>query len=167
MRGELVESGYVNADDEQIALTYADEGEPDQLLFAFTTSDLFTGDPVDGLELHADAPMIITFVVPSCSVCIGEAPKLAAAAEANPQVNFVMVHSFGTIDQFLAYTDNSDLSQENTVHIVDVDGALWERFGVVSQPSTVLVDHEGRVSSARGALGDDGLLRAVQTVGDL
>lgn len=43
------------------------------------------------------------------------------------------------------------------VHLVDDDGTLWERFGIVTQPSWVFVDDGGAAASEVGALGRDGL----------
>ncbi len=165
VRGELVESGA--EDDESSAeLTFSDGSDRQATLFDFTAPDLYTGAPVDGNDMRDNAPLIMTFVVPSCPICVTEAPKLANAAEANPGVNFVVVHSFGEVDDFFEYTNAADLTHENTIHVVDVDGTLWERFGIEAQPSSILVDDAGRVSSTRGALGDDGLLRALGTVSD-
>lgn len=166
-RGELLESG-VEPGSTEVELLFADDdgdgAETDADLFGFTAPDLTSGYPVVGAELYENAPTIVTFVVPSCPVCVTEAPKLSAAAEAHPEVNFLFVHSFGEVSEFVEYADGYELSHENTVHVVDIDGILWERFGLVSQPSTVLVDHTGAVSSSVGALGDDGLLRAISTV---
>lgn len=164
VRGELVETQVDQVPSDRVELTFADPGDREEALFAFTAPELFTGTRIDGLDLHNDAPLVMTFVVPSCAVCVVEAPKLASAAEANGGVNFVVVHSFGEVDGFLEYADQYNLSSENTIHLVDIDGTLWDRFGIYSQPSSILVDESGRVTSSRGALGDDGLLRAISTV---
>lgn len=167
VRGELVESGITaDGENDAVELSFVSEAEAEAMLFDFSASELFTGSSVDGQELLQNAPLIVTFVVPSCPVCVAEAPKLGAAAEANAHVNFVVVHSFGELEDFRSYTNTTDLSQENILHIVDTDGVLWERFGIISQPSSVLIDGQGRVTNSRGALGDDGLLRAVATVSD-
>lgn len=168
VRGELEESGQP-IDEAPTELAF--EGEPEvadlegtQVNFAFRAPELYTGDMVEGAELFADAPLIMVFAVPSCDVCHVEGPKLARAAEIHPEINYVVVHSFGTTDEYLDYIDNSGLIQENVLHLVDAEGVLWERFGVVSQPSSVLVDTDGLVTTSRGALGDDGLARAAAQV---
>ena len=76
----------------------------------------------------------------------------------------MVVHSFGDRESYLDYNDNSALGQENVIHVVDHQGLLWDQFGVSSQPSTVLIDSEGQLSSSRGALQDDGLARAAEYV---
>ena len=168
VRGELEESGRP-VDDAPTELAF--EGDPEaaglegtQVNFAFRAPELYTGDMIEGAELFADAPMIMVFAVPSCDVCHIEGPKLARAAEIHPEINYVVVHSFGTTDEYLDYIDNAGLIQENVLHLVDGEGVLWERFGVVSQPSSVLVDADGLVTTSRGALGDDGLARAAAQV---
>lgn len=132
--------------------------------FAFEAPELYGNAVVSGAELYQNSPAIITFVSPTCPVCVEEGPKLANAAEDNPDINYVVVHSFGDREMYLDYNDASALGQENVIHIVDHDGVLWDRFGVSAQPSTVLIDSEGQLSSSRGALQDDGLVRAAEFV---
>lgn len=167
VRGELDESGQV-PDGAPTELAF-DEVETEGLVgaqtnFAFRAPELYTGELIEGTELFSNAPVIMVFVVPSCDICHVEAPKLANAAELHPEINYVMVHGFGETTDFLEFNDGFDLSQENVIHLVDTEGALWERFGVTSQPSSVLVDLDGEVSTSRGALGDDGLARAAAQV---
>lgn len=42
-------------------------------------------------------------------------------------------------------------------HLVDDDGSIWERFGVVTQPSWAFIDDDGSVKTVVGGLGRDGL----------
>lgn len=167
VRGELDESGQV-PEVAPVELAFEDvetEGLVGaQANFAFRAPELYTGQIVEGTELFSNAPLIVVFVQPSCDICHVEAPKLAYAAELHPEINYVMVHGFGTTDEFLEFNDGFDLSQENVIHLVDTEGVLWNRFGVTSQPSSVLVDIDGVVSTSRGALGDDGLARAAGQV---
>ncbi|MGQ0577190.1 MAG: TlpA family protein disulfide reductase [Pseudonocardia sp.] len=44
-------------------------------------------------------------------------------------------------------------------HLVDADGALWQRFGVFGQPSFAFVARDGTVRTYRGSL-DPAELRA-------
>ncbi|MFL3020504.1 MAG: hypothetical protein ACJZ6C_03970 [Candidatus Poriferisodalaceae bacterium] len=39
-------------------------------------------------------------------------------------------------------------------HLEDVDGSLWDYFGISSQPAWILFDVDGRVTRGRGALPD-------------
>lgn len=42
-------------------------------------------------------------------------------------------------------------------HLVDEDGALWERFGIVSQPAWVFVNDDGTARTLVGSLGAGGI----------
>ena len=47
-------------------------------------------------------------------------------------------------------------------HLVDDDGALWARFGIVSQPAWVFVDDDGTSTTVQGSLGVDGLRAEIE-----
>ena len=42
-------------------------------------------------------------------------------------------------------------------HLVDEDGSLWQRFGIVSQPAWVFVAEDGTARTLAGSLSADGL----------
>lgn len=42
-------------------------------------------------------------------------------------------------------------------HLVDDDGSLWERFGIVTQPAWIFVNDDGTTKTLVGILGEDGL----------
>lgn len=50
---------------------------------------------------------------------------------------------------------------EEVPQAVDIDGSLWERFGVSYQPAWVFIDDGGAVRVHAGALSDDELEEAV------
>jgi len=89
-------------DSEPSATLVSTVGDDDSL-FAFTGIELYGRSGVDGLELVDQAPMIMTFVVPSCSVCVLEGPEIAASAAANPDITYVVVHSAGSVEDYEAY----------------------------------------------------------------
>lgn len=49
-------------------------------------------------------------------------------------------------------------------HIIDEGGLVWERFGVVSQPTFVFINDDGTVETNIGAMGLDGLTDAAETL---
>jgi len=49
-------------------------------------------------------------------------------------------------------------------HVSDVDGALWQKFGVVSQPSFVLIDDSGHTELVPSGLSGDDLRRMTQSL---
>ena len=133
--------------------------------FEFTAVDLGTGAEVLGADLYAAHPLVLLFSVPTCPVCHVEGPKLAAAAQQHPEVNFVVVHSQGTSDEVAAFVEDSGLADlANVRNLMDEDMKLWNRFAVIAQPYYIFVDTDGGLSSSMGALGDDGLKRAAQLV---
>ena len=133
--------------------------------FEFTAVELNTGAEVLGADLYAAQPLVLLFSVPTCPVCHVEGPKLAAAAQQHPEVNFVVVHSQGTDDEVSLFVEDSGLAGlANVRNLLDEDMKLWNRFSVIAQPYYILVDTEGGLSSSMGALGDDGLKRAAQMV---
>ena len=97
-------------------------------------------------------------------MCVAEAPEIARFAGENPDVAFVMVHTGGNQDEFRSFVTEAGLDAVPMVHLDDPDGGLWARFGVISQPTWVLVDGEGRVRQSVGALQEDGLERAIELV---
>ena len=129
--------------------------------FAFSAIELFSRNFTTGTNLVADGPVIITFVVPQCAVCVSEGSELAASAASNPDVTYVVVHSGGTGEAYSEYVASSGLKRSNVVHLDDSSGRLWARFGVVQQPTSVLIAADGAVSQSLGGLGEAGLERVV------
>jgi peroxiredoxin len=133
--------------------------------FDFTSVDLLTGSEVSGADLYERQPLVLLFSVPTCPICHVEGPKLANAALQNPDVNFVVVHSQGSADEVNQFVEDAGLDGLlNVVNLLDEDMKLWNRFAVLAQPYYVLVDTAGGLSSSLGALGDDGLVRAINMV---
>ncbi len=60
-----------------------------------------------------------------------------------------------TVDEMQAFIDRHGLSGFD--HVVDDDGSIWQRFGIVSQPAWIFVDDDGTARSLVGILGEDGL----------
>ncbi len=185
VRGELVETGFTDIDgDGLLELAFIEEIEfnnpfsdydvvevdattPNPELFDFSATDVATGEPVMGTELVADADqgegaMVIGFFTPSCPVCVDEGPKFTTSAELNPDVTYVMVHSGGDIEQYQGFIDEYDLDLPNIHHITDGETKLWIHFGILGQPSYVLMAPDGSATRSVGALQDHGLLRAVE-----
>ena len=129
--------------------------------FTFTAVELSSRDPLLGEDLVRNGQVIVTFVVPSCPICVAEGPELARSAAANLDVTYVVVHSGGTVEDYERYIESSGLLLDNVVHLDDSPGLLWLRFGIVQQPSNIFIDGDGGVSQSFGALGESGLERVV------
>ncbi len=129
--------------------------ETGALEFSGTTLD---GAPLDVATL-AGTPVVLWFWAPWCTICRAEAPDVAeVAAEYDGRVTLLGVPGRGEVEAMRGFV--ADTGTEAITHVVDADGALWNRFGVVSQPAFVFVDRSGAVERFAGSLeGDD--LRAM------
>lgn len=54
-----------------------------------------------------------------------------------------------------------DYDVDAFAHLADLDGSLWQRFGVVQQPAYAFVDEGGKIEVYRGELDEDGLAERV------
>jgi len=133
---------------------------------AVTSGDAleFSGTTLDGESLDvstlAGTPVVLWFWAPWCTICRAEAPDVAeVAAEFDGQVTVLGVPGRGEVDAMRAFV--SETGTGAFTHVVDSDGSLWTRFGVVSQPSFVFVDGSGAETSFAGSLDADDLRAAL------
>ncbi len=169
VRGELVETGVGTADAALDASPFSTdevENESDDLseAFNFSGTELFRRSTVSGADLYNNAPMIVTFVTPTCAICRSEGPQVAAAAETYGDITYVIVHSGDTTKGYESYADDNGLFQENVIHLDDGDGVLLRRFSVTSYPTSLLVGADGAVRQSVGALESQGLDEAAKVV---
>lgn len=91
--------------------------------------------------------------------CRREAPSVARSQSENANVVFVGVAGLGENNDMRDFVKDYDVG--GFEHLEDVDGSLWERFGVVQQPAYAFVDDSGEIEVYRGALGEDGIAERV------
>ncbi len=120
----------------------------------------FSGSTLDGTRLDAATlsgqPVVLWFWAPWCTICRAEAPDVAAvAAELDGTVTFLGIPGRGPEDDMRRFVDETGTTGFD--HVVDADGSLWQRFGVVSQPSFVFVAADGSAESFAGSLPADQL----------
>lgn len=123
----------------------------------------FSGPTVDGGDLDAaelaGTPVVLWFWAPWCTICRAEAPDVAeVAAEYAGRVELLGVAGRGDVEDMRAFVDETGTGGFR--HLVDEDGELWRRFGVISQPAFVFVSSTGTTDSFIGSLDRD-QLRAV------
>lgn len=128
--------------------------------FDFFAPELFSGAPVSGADLFQSGPVLMTFVSPSCAVSIEDGPDFADSAEWNQSITYVFVHTDGDQESFEQFVEHADLFHQNIIHINDEDLTLWNRFGIETQPSTVLLNRDGQASVTSGGLDYEGLATA-------
>jgi thiol-disulfide isomerase/thioredoxin len=99
----------------------------------------------------AGRPVVLWFWAPWCTICRAEAPDVAeVAAEYAGRVEVIGVAGRGDLASMRSFV--ADTGTGSLVHLVDEDGAVWNRFGVVSQPTFVFVDAAGTTESFAGSL---------------
>lgn len=72
----------------------------------------------------------------------------AVAAEYQGRVRFVGVPSKGDVAEMREFV--TDTGTAGITHVVDADGVLWQRFGIVGQPAFADVAANGAVVVSRG-----------------
>ena len=118
--------------------------EPQGAAFTATTLD---GGQFDSSSL--DPPLVLWFWAPWCTICQAEGPLLAEiAAEFEGEVNFFGVAGLGTVMEMQTFV--ADTGTDGLTHLVDDDGSIWQRFGVVATPSHILVNRAGEVDVEAG-----------------
>ncbi|MFC4126324.1 redoxin domain-containing protein [Nocardia rhizosphaerae] len=114
----------------------------------------FTARTVDGAEFAgaslAGKPAVLWFWAPWCPTCQREAPGVAAAARANSDVRFVGVAALDQEPAMRAFVGDYDLGF--FPNLADVDGQVWQKFGVTAQPAYAFVGADGEVEVWRGTL---------------
>jgi hypothetical protein len=81
----------------------------------------------------------------------------AVAAEYQGRVAVVGMPGRGEVAEMQEFV--ADTGTGGLTHLVDADGSLWRRFGVVYQPAFALVSTDGTVRLHRGGM-DEAELRA-------
>ncbi len=115
--------------------------------FSATTLD---GAPFEATSLSG-RPVVLWFWAPWCTVCRAEAPDVTAvAAEFEGRVTFLGIAGLGPISDMQAFVAETGTS--GFEHVADLDGQLWQRFGVVAQPAFVFIDGDGAAELYAGGL---------------
>jgi thiol-disulfide isomerase/thioredoxin len=127
------------------------------LEFRATTLD---GSPFDAATLTG-TPVVLWFWAPWCTICRAEAPDVAAvAAEYAGRVTFLGVPGLGEVADMREFVADTGTGGMTMTHVVDADGALWQRFGVVAQPAFAFVAADGTVQTFGGSLDPETLRRS-------
>ncbi|MEM7095609.1 MAG: TlpA disulfide reductase family protein [Actinomycetota bacterium] len=124
----------------------------------FRADYLLGGGSTTGVDLYAQRPVLMTFMSPSCAVCAAEAPHIAEAAATYPGITFVLVHADPDRNAVLDFIAPLNLTyRDNIKHLIDTEFSLWNRFQVIQQPTSLLIDANGEITSSQGAFSAEGL----------
>ncbi|MDS1270164.1 redoxin domain-containing protein [Lipingzhangella sp. LS1_29] len=117
------------------------------------TSETLEGEPAEGAALLGE-PAVLWFWTPWCTICRGEGPEIADAAERHAgDVAFLGVPGQGERAAMEEFVD--DTGTDGIRHVVDEDGAIWSGFGVSGQPSFVFLEADGSHETVPGTLSPD------------
>lgn len=83
----------------------------------------------------------------------------AVAAEYEGRVTFLGMPGRGAVPEMKEFV--ADTGTGGLTHVVDADGALWQRFGVVSQPAFAFIGADGTSRTFGGSMDPEALRQAV------
>ncbi|MFC4377346.1 redoxin domain-containing protein [Nocardia halotolerans] len=129
---------------------------PEQLRFTARTVD---GGEFSGGSLAGEAA-VLWFWAPWCPTCQREAPGIADAAKAHSDVRFVGVAALDSEPAMRDFVAKYDLG--SFPNLADVDGTVWQRFGVTQQPAYAFIGADGQVDVLRGSLSESELATWIQ-----
>jgi thiol-disulfide isomerase/thioredoxin len=112
----------------------------EELQFTSTTLD---GKAFSGASL-AGHPAVLWFWAPWCPNCRAESGQVAAAAAAHQgSVTFVGVASLDALPAMQSFVTTYGMG--GFTHLADLDGSIWQRFGVTQQPAYAFISSSGSV----------------------
>lgn len=139
----------------------SDVGQGGAAATSFTATTL-TGTDLD-VTTFAGSPLVLWFWAPWCTICRAEAPDVAeVVADLDGRVTFLGVPGIGEPDAMRAFVEETGTG--GFEHVVDDDGSLWQRFGVVAQPAFAFIAPDGTVEVFAGALGADALRERAESL---
>ena len=114
----------------------------------------FSAKTVDGKNFSSKAlankkPTVLWFWAPWCAICKNESAFITAAAQQyKNKVNFVGVGALGSRDELVEFVGLTGTS--NFTNLDDSSGKLWNRFGVIIQPTLLFIDTKGNITTKVG-----------------
>ena len=139
----------------------ATETEPGP--FDFTAQTL-EGETIEGESLKYH-DVVLWFWAPWCPICLveGKDQVAPALAELPDGVQFVGIagrsDDLASMDEFVEWTGTGGVT-----HVVDLDGSIWEAFGVLLQPAFYFVNQDGTARKAGSGLTTADLLAEFETL---
>jgi thiol-disulfide isomerase/thioredoxin len=123
----------------------------------------FTAKTVDGKDFSGQSlvgkPAVLWFWAPWCPICRGEAPTVARVAHSNPAVAFVGVAARDQLPAMRQFVDQYQMG--SFPQLADLDGSVWQRFGVTAQPAYAFVTASGAVDVVEGTLSEQQLIQRI------
>lgn len=138
---------------------------------SFTTNKTkltFTAKTVDGKNFSSKVlvnkkPTVIWFWAPWCAICMNESAYIVAAAEKyKGKVNFLGVGALGSSEEMVDFVSHTKTSIFTNLN--DAEGKLWNRFGVIIQPTLLFVDATGKITTKVGPSDEEFLAKKLATL---
>lgn len=144
--------------DEQPATSGGEATVPQALVGAVSID----GAAFDSSSL-AGNDAVAWFWAPWCVICRGEAPEIAdVASRYADQVTLFGVAGRGELDAMADFV--SDTGTEAITHVADLDGSIWNSYGIYGQPAFAFIDDDGTVEVFVGSMGGDALAERVDAL---
>jgi len=96
------------------------------------------------LDQFRGRPVLVNFWASWCDPCRAEFPLIREYSHAHPDVAVLGVDFMDARDNAAAFVREM---QADWPSVVDPDGTIGRRFGIVGLPVTVAVDRQGRVTA--------------------
>lgn len=128
----------------------------------------FTAKTVDGKNFSSKVlvnkkPTVIWFWAPWCAICMNESAYIVAAAEKyKGKVNFLGVGALGSSEEMVEFVSHTNTSIFPNLN--DAEGKLWNRFGIIIQPTLLFVDAAGKITSKIGPSDEEFLAKKLATL---
>lgn len=138
---------------------------------SFTTNKTkltFTAKTVDGKKYSSKVltnkkPTVFWFWAPWCAICKNESAYIVAAAKKyKGKVNFVGIGALGSSEEMIDFVTHTETSIFPNLN--DAEGKLWNRFGIVIQPTMLFIDTKGKITSKVGPSDEEFLAKKLVTL---
>jgi len=129
---------------------------------AFTDATTIEGAAFDDSAL-AGRDAVAWFWAPWCVICRSEGPDIAdIAARYDDRVTLFGVTGHGELADMADFV--TETGTGGITHIADLNGFIWNAYGVYSQPAFVFIDDDGTVEVFVGSLSSDGLVEKIDNL---
>ena len=129
---------------------------------AFVGAVTLAGSAFDSSSL-AGNDAVAWFWAPWCVICRSEAPEIAdVASRYSDQVTLFGVAGRGELDAMADFV--SDTGTEAITHVADLDGSIWNSYGIYGQPAFAFIDDDGSVEVFIGSMGGDALAERIDAL---
>ncbi|GAB4086685.1 protein disulfide oxidoreductase [Myceligenerans cantabricum] len=120
------------------------------------SAETLEGGTFEGASI-AGTPTVLWFWAPWCPTCRAQIPAVTGLAEEyDGEVEFVGAGGLASGDEIRALAEEIP----HVTHLVDVDGVVWQKFGMTEQSTFAVIDESGTVVE-EGYLDDGSLEQAV------